>query len=104
MKTQLIASWKQVNNGVRDMYIINTIDGEVIWVNKSSFDTNAEQVTFRVMKAGDEYTTKDGVVEKLKADRNEFLGCGKQVVKKFNSMEILDHLVAKGITPTFAMS
>lgn len=104
MYTELIASWKLVNNGLRDMYIVYTESGKEVWANKSQFDTNAEQISFKTMKAGDEYTNSKGELAQLKKDRNEFLGCGKQIVKKYNSMEILDHLVSKGITPTFAMS
>ncbi len=104
MKTQLIASWKLVNNGVKDMYIINTIGGDVVWVTKSQFDTNAEQITYKVMKAGDKYIKSDKSEGVLTADRNEFLGCGKQIVKKYDSIELLDHMISKGITPTFAMS
>lgn len=104
MKTELIASWKLVTVDCRDMYIVNTVSGNVIWVTKSQFDTNAEQITYKVMKAGDEYTDKSGKIKQLKNDRNEFLGCGKQIVKKCSSVELLDHLTNKGVTPTFSFS
>ena len=104
MKTKLIASWKLVNVNGKDLYIINTNDGDVVWVPKHQFDTNAEQITYKLMKAGDEYTNTKGEVATLKADRNEFLGCGKQIVKKFDTKEILDHMINKGVTPTFSLS
>lgn len=104
MKTELIASWKLVTKEGRELYIVTTISGATVWVTKAQFDTNAEQITYKSMKAGDEYTNSKGDVAKLKQDRNEFLGCGKQIVKKFNSMELLDHLANKGIVPTFQLS
>ena len=103
LKTELIASWKLVNNGIRDMYIVTTVTGQSVWINKSQFDTNAEQVTYTVKKAGEEYVKSDGTKGNLKIDRNEFNGCGRQIVKKFSSIEILDHLANKGITPQFSL-
>lgn len=104
MKTELIASWKLVTVEGRDMYIVNTISGAVVWVPKSQFDTNAEQITYKSLKAGEKYIKKDKTEGVLQADRNEFLGCGKQILKKYDTMEIMDHLISKGITPTFQMS
>lgn len=104
MKTEIIASWKLVAKDSRELYVITTVSGAVVWVSKAQFDTNAETITYKVMKAGDEYTKKDNTVGVLKADRNEFSGCGRQIVKKFNSVELLDHMIAKGVTPTFALS
>lgn len=99
-----MASWKLVNNKGREMYIVTTISGAIIWVPKAQFDTNAEQITYSTMKAGDTYTNSKGEAAKLKLDRNEFLGCGKQIIKKYDTKEILDHMIAKGVTPTFALS
>lgn len=104
MKTEIVASWKLVTKDSRELYVVTTVSGAIVWINKANFDTNAETITYKVMKAGDEYTKSDKTVGVLKADRNEFVGCGKQIVKKYNSVELLDHLIAKGITPTFAMS
>ena len=104
MKTELIASWNLVNYEGREMYIITTTEGNTVWVTKSKFDTNAETITFKVMKAGDEFTAKDGTKGKLSKDRNEFIGAGKQIVKKYSSVELMDHLVSKGITPSFALN
>ena len=104
MKTELIASWKLVNANNREMYIVTTISGSVVWVPKAQFDTNAEQITYTMLKAGSDYTNSAGDKAQLKADRNEFNGCGKQVVKKYSTLEILDHLANKGVTPTFALS
>jgi hypothetical protein len=107
MKTELISSFKPVGDSI----IVVTATGETIWVPKSQFNESAEQISYREMKAGDEVVlTKDsasgkkGDTIKLKSDRNEFLGCGKQIVQKFSSRDMLDHLISKGITPTFALS
>ncbi len=104
MKTELIASWNLAEVSGREMYIITTVNGNTIWVNKSKFDTNAETITFKPMVAGDTYTAKDGTIGKLTKDRNEFIGAGKQIVKKYSSVELMDHLVSKGITPSFALN
>ncbi len=104
MKTALIASWKLVIAKGREMIIVTTVNNDTIWVPKSQFDTNAEQITFKSLKKGSDYTNSQGVVAHLAADREEYIGCGKQIVKKFNSMELIDHMIAKGVTPTFAMS
>ncbi len=107
MKTELIASWRlqpMIGKLKQDMIIVTTVSGATVWVTKASFDTNAEQITYKMMKAGDPYTNTKGEEAKLTADRNEFVGAGKQVIKKYSTFEILDHLVAKGITPTFSMS
>ncbi len=104
LKTELIASWSIATVLGKDMYIINTVSGAEVWVTKAKFDTNAEQVSYTTMKAGDIYTKTDGTTGTLTKDRNEFKGAGKQVVKKFNSLEIIDNLVARGITPTFSLS
>ena len=104
MKTEIIASWKLVTKDSRELYVVTTVSGAVVWVNKHNFDTNAETISYKAMKAGDEYTKSDKSVGTLKSDRNEFVGCGRQIVKKFNSVELLDHMIAKGVTPTFALS
>lgn len=104
MKVEIIASFNFTTVDGRDMLIVTTVNNNVIWVPKHKFDTNAETITFKPMKAGDEYTTKDGSTAKLLKDRNEFLGYGKQIIKKFDTKEILDHLVNKGVTPTFALN
>lgn len=104
LKTELIASWKLVAKEGRELYIITTALGNTVWVPKAQFDTNAEQITYKELKAGSKYTNSKGEQAELKADRNEFTGCGKQIIKKFNTMEILDHLVNKGVTPSFNLS
>lgn len=106
MKTELISSVKPVttSKGGKEMLILTTIEGNVVWVPKSQFDASADTVTFNSMKKDDTYTKADGSQGQLIADRNEFVGCNKQVVKKYSTMEIMDHLISKGITPTFAMA
>lgn len=117
--TELIASWKLVNSRGREMYIVTTITGKTVWVSKNNFDTNAEQITFKSLKKGDSVVANrdsstngtdgkplylKGASIVLKEDQNEFVGCGKQIIKKYSSLEVIDHLVSKGVTPTFSMS
>jgi hypothetical protein len=102
--TEIISSWVSTTVDGKEMYVINTISGQVVWASKSKFDTNAEQITYEPMKAGDTYTKKDGTIGTLAKDRNEFKGAGKQIVRKFDTMQILDHLVSKGIEPKFSLS
>ncbi len=86
------------------MIIVTTNSGAQVWVAKDQLAPSAETISYNALKAGDEYTDKDGVVQKRKSAGNEFVGCGKQVVKKYDSKSILDHLIAQGITPTFSLS
>ena len=104
MKTELIASWKLVVVNNKDMYVVTTVSGATVWIPKAQFDTNAEQITYKLLKAGDKYIKSDKTEGVLQQDRNEFIGCGKQIVKKYSTLEVLDHLASKGITPTFAMN
>lgn len=99
--TSTIASYKHVSTNGRDLVIVTTKSGAVIWVAKSQFNEQAQTITFESRKAGDKYTnTKTGEEGVLKADRNDFIGCGRDTSTKF---EVLDYLISKGITPTFAM-
>lgn len=102
--TEIVASWKQVNVEGRDLYIVTTVSGQVVWIPKQQFDSNSETITYKPMKAGDEFQKKDGTVGTLSKDRNEFVGCGKQIVRKFDSKELLEYVINKGITPSFALS
>ena len=104
MKTEIIAGWKLVVTAKGEKLVVTTVSGATVWATKAQFDTNAEQITYTPMKAGDKYTDKAGVAQALKADRLEFVGCGRQIIKKFTSLEILDHMASKGITPQFALS
>lgn len=102
MKTELIASWVLANTENGEKYVVTTVEGNTIWVPKSKFDTNAEQITFKPMKAGDKYIKSDKTEGILQKDRNEFLGCGKQIIKKFNTLEVMDYLISKGVEPKFS--
>lgn len=104
MKTELIASWKLVTNNLREMYIITTVSGAIVWVPKTQFDTNAEQITYKLLTKGSKYTNSKGEEAELQADRNEYFGAGKQIVKKYDAKEMIDYLVSKGVTPQFSMS
>ncbi len=106
-KTELIAAWRiqpQAGKMKNDMIIVTTISGAEVWVNKHQFDTNAEQITYNVMKAGDEYTNKTGDKATLVADRNEFKGCSKQIIKKYDAKEMLDYMASKGMTNALSLS
>jgi len=104
MKNEIIASWKLVTVDGKEQYIVTTMSGATVWAPKSQFDTNAEIICYESKKAGDKYVKKDKTEGILQKDGNNFLGCGKQIVKKHSTMEIMDHLISKGITPTFSMS
>ena len=102
--TELIASAKPVVATGRELVIITTASGATIWVPKAQYDASAEQVNYVAKKKGDKYTKKDGTEGVLTSDRNEYLGCGKQIVKKHDTLSVMDYLISKGITPTFSMS
>lgn len=104
MKTELIASWKLVDNKGKQMYIVNTTSGEKVWATKGQFDTNAEQISYKPMKIGDKYINSKGEEAKLIADRNEFEGCGRQIVKKYDAKELLELVASKGLTNALTLS
>lgn len=104
MKTKLIASWKLVSKNHNELYIITTVDGDTIWVPKSQFDTNAETITFELQPKGSKYIDKNGVEGITTVDRNEFKGCGKQIVKKYSNVELFQELHKIGITPMVSLS
>lgn len=106
MPTEIIAAVKQLPAGGKlktDMILVTTNTGNKVWCPKSQFDESAETITFDQKKKGDTYTTKDGAQGVLSSDRNEFIGHNKQVVRKYTTLEVMDHLISKGITPTFAV-
>ena len=101
MNTELIASTNNVNVKGKDMVIVVTKSNQTVWVPKAQFDSSAESITYNSLSAGAEYTKKDGTKGVLVADRNEFVGTSKQIVEKSSAKDLLDHLISKGITPTF---
>lgn len=103
MKTELIQGFKMVVFNGNELVIVTTQSGATIWVPKSQYDPSAETITYKVMKAGDEYTNKAGETAKLLKDRNEFSGLGKQIVKKYNVVEMFTELNKLGITPAINM-
>lgn len=104
MKTEIIASWSITEYKSKSYYVITTISNQTIWVPKDKFDTNAETITYEALEVGAPYTNKAGEELKRTKAGNNFIGCGKQIVKKFSSIELMDHLVNKGITPQFNLS
>lgn len=120
MKTELIAFHKLVSTAKGDKYIVTTVTGVEIWVNKSQFNENAEQISYLSHKAGDSVIANSdsrrmkedgktplylkGDTIKLEKAQNDFKGCGIQRVKKFDTTQIMDFLIGKGVTPTFAVS
>ena len=101
MKKEIIQSTRPVNANGIDYIVVTTVTGAIVWVRKASFDASAETISYTPMKAGDEYTKKDGTVATLAKDRNNFEGTGRQIVQKSSSLEILDYLLGKGVTPAF---
>lgn len=104
MKTSLIASIKGVQVKDRDMLIITTVDNDIIWVPKKSFDTNAETITFEHKPIGSPFKTKEGVDAVTKVASNVFVGYGIQRITKFNAKELLDHMAAKGMSNALQLS
>ena len=104
MITELIASTKSVIANGRELVIVTTASGATVWVSKSQLDSSAEQISYDAKKAGAKYITKDGVEGVLKSDRNDFVGCGKQIIKKYDAKELLASVIAAGVTPTFSLS
>lgn len=104
MKTEIIASWTTTVYKAVIYYIVTTVSNQTIWVPKDKFDTNAETITYESLEVGAPYTNKAGEVLKRTKAGNNFIGCGRQIVKKFSSVELMDHLVNKGITPQFNLS
>ena len=104
MKTEIIASWSITEYKAKSYYVITTVSNQTVWVPKDKFDTNAETITYESLSIGDEYTNKAGEVLKRTKAGNNFIGCGKQIVKKYSSIELLDHLTKAGVTPTFSLS
>lgn len=102
-KTELIASQKPVISKGKDMIIVTTTLGNQVWVPKEQMDASAEQITYTPRKKGDKYINKDGTEGALKDDRNDYVGTSKQIVRKYSTIEVLDHLASKGVTPTFAL-
>lgn len=102
---ELMASWKLVAPvGGKEQYVVTTVSGAVIWVPKAQFDSNAETISYEVMKAGDKYTKRDLTEGTLTKDRNNFIGCAKQIVKKYSSKELYEELAKSGITPALVLN
>lgn len=81
------------------MVLITTVTGKQIWVNENQFDAKAETVTYNAHEAGSSYVDKtSGETKQRVKAANEFVGTGKTT--KF---AVLDYLIAKGVTPTFAL-
>lgn len=90
MKTEIIASTKCVLNAKKiEMIIVTTTTGSVVWLPKSQFDATAETISFVSKKAGEDYTSKDGLIKQLKSDRNEFTGSYRQIVQKLSAAETI---------------
>lgn len=102
--TEIIASWKKVTpTGGFTQYVVTTTSGATVWVPEKQFDSNAETISFEVMKAGDKYIKKDLSEGVLKNDRNNFTGCGKQIVKKYSNVELFTELNKLGIQPNVVL-
>lgn len=97
MTTELIASSKPVVSKGVELVIVTTASGATIWVSKSQFNPNADQVSYNAKKKGESYTKSTGEVATLVNDRNEFVGTGK--ISKF---AMLDYMAKLGISPSLS--
>lgn len=102
--TEKIVSVKPVVVEGRDQLIVTTESGAIVWVPKAQFDLTSETITYSKRKAGDAYIGKDGKEGKLRADRNDFIGCGKQIVRKYDALELLTELHKRGVEPKLAIA
>lgn len=97
MITEIIASTKQVATAGRKLVLIVTKSGAQVWANADQFDDKAETVSYNSYKAGTEWkNAKSGQTGIRKSDANEVVGFGKS-----SKFDVLDYLVAKGVTPSF---
>lgn len=105
----ILASKPIVVNGKTKILVI-TKSGAEIWVNQNQFDSSADTITYNARKAGDKVVArtdsptgeyKAGEEITLKKDNNEFIGCGK--IGKTSTLDVMDYLISKGITPSFNM-
>lgn len=114
--TEFILASRTVNTQKGEKTIVTTTTGAEIWLPKSQFDTTAEQITYDALKKGDKViavkdapkdslkTYKKGDTIELGNDNNVFKGFSKQIVKKHDTLSIMDYLLSKGVTPTFALA
>lgn len=97
MITEIISSTKQVVTTGRKLVLIVTKSGAQVWANADQYDEKADTVSYNQYKAGSEWkNSKTGATGVRKSDANEVVGFGK--TSKF---DVLDYLVAKGVTPSF---
>lgn len=104
IKTELIASTKAVKVKDRQMIIVTTTSGAVIWVPQAQFDSASETISYTPRAKGEKYTKSDGKEGTLLQDRNDFVGGAKQIVQKHSAKELLEFVISKGVTPTFSLS
>ena len=119
MNTERIASYNPLTAKGREMVMVTTVTGNVVWVPKARWNESAETISYEPMKKGATVTARadstrlnaeqqpiyrKGDQITLTADRNEFKGVGKQIVEKFSAIQVLDHLINKGITPSFSLA
>lgn len=97
MTTELITTSKPVVSKGQEFVIVTTASGATIWVAKAQFNPNADQISYNLRKAGEEYTNSKGEPAKLLNDRNEFVGTGK--ISKF---AMLDYMAKVGISPSLS--
>ena len=90
-KTERIVGFKLVNTERGEQFVVTTHTGAVVFVPKAQFDASANTITYKAMKAGDEYTNKDGEVLKRVKDGNNFVCQGK-----LSSIDLADYLISRG--------
>ena len=103
MKTEIIAGYKPVPTKKGNRVIVITQSGQQIWVLPEQHQADAETISYNPRKAGEKYTDKNGAEQALQADRNDLVAFGKQIVKKHSTLEVMDYLMSKGVTPAFNM-
>lgn len=127
-KTEIIVGAKPVPT--KGLMLIHTESGQQLFVSDKAYNENAETVTYETHAAGSTFiATRDssrtmpnpdpttagatpfvplyrkGQSVVRQKDSVEFVCFGaKQVVKKYSALELIDHMIAKGITPAFNLA
>lgn len=90
-KTDRIVGFKLVNTERGEQFVVTTHTGAIVFVPKALFDSSASTITYKVGKAGEEYTTKEGEVKKRLKDGVNFVCMGR-----LTSIDLADYLISRG--------
>lgn len=110
--TELIATrksqkWIDSNGNEISSIIVLTVKGKEVWCNEHQIKPDSETVSFQWRPKGTEYIDRNGDQAFTVEGRYNYLGCGMQVIKQYDAVELFAKkiaiLVESGITPNFTM-